>query len=130
MIAIREAWQAGQFQKSHWLNNIISGTIVGVVALPLGMAFAIASGLKPEQGIYTAIIAGLFVSIFGGSRLQIAGPTGAFIVILSSIVAQHGIVGLQIATVLAGLILIMLGLMTFLISILLQHCWPALVYWF
>jgi SulP family sulfate permease len=113
MIAIREAWQAGQFQKSHWLNNIISGTIVGIVALPLGMAFAIASGLKPEQGIYTAIIAGFLVSVIGGSRLQIAGPTGAFIVILSSIVAQHGVVGLQIATVLAGLILILFGLMKF-----------------
>lgn len=113
MLAFKDAWQQGLFQKNFWLNNIIAGAIVGVVALPLGMAFAIASGLKPEQGIYTAIIAGLIVSIFGGSRLQIAGPTGAFIVILSGIVAQHGVIGLQIATVLAGLILIILGLMKF-----------------
>src|SRR3546814_2599730 len=63
--------------------------IVGVVALPLAMAFAIASGVKPEQGLYTAIVAGLMVSIFGGSRVQIAGPTGAFIVILAGVVAQY-----------------------------------------
>ncbi|WP_438883944.1 SulP family inorganic anion transporter, partial [Bacillus cereus group sp. BC317] len=81
-----------------------------VVALPLAMAFAIASGVKPEQGIYTAIIAGLIVSLFGGSRVQIAGPTGAFIVILASIVAQYGITGLQIATMMAGVILLVLGL--------------------
>ncbi|MBY0403381.1 MAG: sodium-independent anion transporter, partial [Cyanobacteria bacterium] len=113
MIAIKEAWEAGLFKKGFWLNNIISGAIVGIVALPLGMAFAIASGLKPEQGLYTAIISCFIVTIFGGSRLQISGPTGAFIVILSGIVAQHGVLGLQIATVIAGLILIVLGLMKF-----------------
>ena len=90
MISLQEARQQGLFQKKFWLQNVIAGAIVGVVALPLGMAFAIASGLKPEQGIYTAIIAGLIVSVFGGSRFQIAGPTGAFIVILSGIVAHHG----------------------------------------
>src|ERR1700675_4169839 len=104
MIAIREAWKAGLLKPEHWLRNIVSGLIVGVVALPLAMAFAIASGVKPEQGIYTAIIAALFVGIFGGSRVQIAGPTGAFIVILAHITAQHGVLGLQIATLLAGLI--------------------------
>jgi SulP family sulfate permease len=83
--------------------------VVGVVALPLAMAFAIASGAKPEQGLYTAIVAGLAVSIFGGSRLQIAGPTGAFIVILSGITTQHGIDGLQIATLIAGVMLVCLG---------------------
>ena len=88
MIAIRDAFKAGLFSHENWLRNIVAGTIVGVVALPLAMAFAIASGVKPEQGIYTAIIAGLAVSIFGGSRLQIAGPTGAFIVILSGITAE------------------------------------------
>jgi len=113
MIAVQQAWQQGLFKKGFWLNNIISGTVVGVVALPLGMAFAIASGLKPEQGIYTSIMAGFIVSLFGGSRLQIAGPTGAFIVILSGIVAQYGVLGLQIATLLAGIILIVLGLMKF-----------------
>lgn len=104
-----ESYQAGLFQKKNWLPNIISGMIVGVVALPLAMAFAIASGAKPEQGLYTAIIAGLLVSLFGGSRLQIAGPTGAFIVVLSGITAQYGIDGLQVATILAGLLLFFMG---------------------
>ena len=110
MFALQEAYHAGLLNKKHWLRNIISGIIVGVVALPLAMAFAIASGVKPEQGIYTGIIAGLMVAIFGGSRLQIAGPTGAFIVVLYSITAEYGIDGLQIATLMAGLILLALGL--------------------
>lgn len=109
MLAILEANKAGLLQPKHWLNNIIAGVIVGVVALPLAMAFAIASGAKPEQGLYTAIVAGLFVSIFGGSRLQIAGPTGAFIVILSGITAKYGIEGLQIASMMAGGMLLLLG---------------------
>ena len=113
MIALLEAKAAGLFGRSHWLPNIVSGVIVGVVALPLAMAFAIASGAKPEQGLYTAIIAGLMVSMFGGSRLQIAGPTGAFIVILASITAEHGIEGLQIATLMAGVFLLLLGLARF-----------------
>src|SRR5262252_336566 len=95
--------------RRHWLPNIVSGVIVGVVALPLAMAFAIASGAKPEQGLYTAIVAGFLVSICGGSRVQIAGPTGAFIVVLAAVTAKHGIDGLQIATFLAGLMLIALG---------------------
>lgn len=110
MFALLEAYRAGLLGRSHWLPNLVSGVIVGVVALPLAMAFAIASGVKPEQGLYTAIVAGLIVSVFGGSRLQIAGPTGAFIVILADIVAKHGVDGLQIATLMAGLILLLLGL--------------------
>ncbi|WP_075187732.1 SulP family inorganic anion transporter [Teredinibacter haidensis] len=110
MIAIKEAFSAGMLGRHHWFNNIIAGVIVGVVALPLAMAFAIASGAKPEQGIYSAIIAGFFVATFGGSRLQIAGPTGAFIVVLSGITAQYGIEGLQIATLMAGMMLLALGL--------------------
>ena len=110
MPAILEAYRAGFLGRQHWLPNIISGMIVGVVALPLAMAFAIASGAKPEQGIYTAIVAGALVSILGGSRLQIAGPTGAFIVILSGITAEYGIAGLQTATLMAGVILLLLGL--------------------
>jgi SulP family sulfate permease len=110
MIALLEARSAGILGRAHWLRNIIAGVVVGVVALPLAMAFAIASGAKPEQGLYTAIVAGVVVSVFGGSRLQIAGPTGAFVVILSSITAQYGIDGLQIATLLAGAILLLLGL--------------------
>src|SRR5258706_10931097 len=109
MIAYLEASRAGLLRREHWLPNIGSGVIVGVVALPLAMAFAIASGAKPQQGLYTAIVAGLVVSIFGGSRVQIAGPTGAFIVILAGVTAKHGIDGLQIATFMAGLVLLALG---------------------
>ncbi len=110
MPAFLEAYRAGLFTRNTWLPNIISGVIVGVVALPLAMAFAIASGAKPENGIYTAIIAGLLVSTLGGSRLQIAGPTGAFIVILSGITAKHGFSGLQIATLMAGIMLLIFGI--------------------
>ena len=109
MIALLEAHRAGLLRREHWLPNIVAGVIVGVVALPLAMAFAIASGAKPEQGLYTAIVAGLIVSAFGGSRLQIAGPTGAFIVILAGVTAKHGIDGLQIATLMAGVMLLLLG---------------------
>jgi len=110
MIALLEAHRAGLLRREHWARNIVSGAVVGVVALPLAMAFAIASGAKPEQGLYTAIVAGLLVSIFGGTRLQIAGPTGAFIVILAGITAEYGIDGLQIATLLAGVILLLFGI--------------------
>ncbi len=110
MIALLEAHRAGLLRRDHWLRNVVAGAVVGVVALPLAMAFAIASGAKPEQGIYTAIVAGLLVSAFGGSRVQIAGPTGAFIIILAGITAEHGIDGLQIATLLAGVMLLLLGI--------------------
>ena len=110
MIALLDAYRAGLLRRRHWYANVVAGVIVGVVALPLAMAFAIASGVKPEQGLYTAIIAGLAVSVFGGSRVQIAGPTGAFIVILSGIVAEHGVQGLQIATLMAGVILLLFGI--------------------
>src|SRR5262245_57426955 len=113
MIALLEAYRAGLLKSKNWLPNIVSGVIVGVVALPLAMAFAIASGAKPEQGIYTAIVAGFLVSVFGGSRLQIAGPTGAFIVLLAGITAKYGIEGLQIATLMAGVILLLLGIARF-----------------
>ena len=110
MIAFLEAKRAGLLGKQQWASDIVAGVIVGVVALPLAMAFAIASGAKPEQGIYSAIVAGFVVSCLGGSRLQIAGPTGAFIVILAGITAKHGIDGLQIATLMAGLMLLFLGI--------------------
>lgn len=110
MIAIVEAYRAGLLKPKNWFTNLIAGLIVGVVALPLAMAFAIASGVAPEQGLYTAIISGFIVGIFGGSRLQIAGPTGAFIVILAGITAQYGIEGLQVATLLAGFILLFMGM--------------------
>src|SRR3546814_10545842 len=102
MIAVVEAARAGLFRQRQWLPNLVAGLIVGIVALPLAMAFAIASGARPEQGIYTSIVAGIAVSLFGGSRIQIAGPTGAFIVILAGITAKHGIDGLMLATLLAG----------------------------
>ena len=109
MVALLEARAAGLLARRHWAPNILSGVVVGVVALPLAMAFAIASGAKPEQGLYTAIVAGFLVSALGGSRVQIAGPTGAFIVILAGVTAKHGIDGLQIATMMAGVMLLLLG---------------------
>ena len=111
MIAVVDAWRAGYFQRAHIASNILAGVIVGVVSLPLAMAFAIASGVKPEQGLYTAIVAGLIVTLFGGSRVQVAGPTGAFIVVLSGIVATHGLAGLQLATLMAGGLLILMGVL-------------------
>ena len=110
MFAIQKAYLDGSLSKDKWSNNIIAGLVVGVVALPLAMAFAIASGVTPQAGIYTAIIAGIFVSLFGGSPVQIAGPTGAFIVLLSSIVVNYGFEGLQIATMMAGIMLILMSI--------------------
>ncbi|MEI6113070.1 MAG: SulP family inorganic anion transporter [Burkholderiales bacterium] len=109
MIALIEWYRAGLYTRQSWLPNLVAGVIVGIVALPLSMAFAIASGARPEQGLYTAIIGGGLVTLFGGSRLQIAGPTGAFIAILAGITAKYGISGLQVATFMAGLILLLMG---------------------
>ncbi|MEK3899448.1 SulP family inorganic anion transporter [Paenibacillus sp. FSL R7-0179] len=92
-------------------KDIISGTIVGVIAIPLGMAFAIASGVKPEYGIYTTIVAGILISLFGGSRFQIGGPTGAFIPILFAIAMQYGYENLLIAGMMAGVILVLMGVL-------------------
>lgn len=113
MIALLEAQRAGLFSRQHLARDLLAGVVVGIVALPLAMAFAIASGAKPEHGLYTAIIAGMLVSAFGGCRLQIAGPTGAFIVILSGITAQYGLSGLQIATLMAGVMLVLMGVARF-----------------
>jgi sulfate permease, SulP family len=109
LIAILESYRAGLLSRANVGRNVVAGVVVGVVALPLAMAFAIASGARPEQGLYTAIVAGLCTTLFGGSRLQISGPTGAFIAVLAVITAQHGIAGLQIATLMAGLILVGMG---------------------
>lgn len=98
------------FIKSDLKKDLMAGVTVGVVAIPLGMAFAIASGVKPEYGLYTTIVAGLIVALFGGSRFQIAGPTGAFIPILLAIVLQYGYEDLLIAGFLAGIMLILMGL--------------------
>jgi SulP family sulfate permease len=109
MIALLEAKAAGLWSRRHIANNLLAGIVVGIVALPLAMAFAIASGARPEQGLYTAIVAAILTSLFGGTRMQIAGPTGAFVAVLSIITAQHGIAGLQIATLMAGFILVGFG---------------------
>lgn len=97
------------YDRSKFTADLMSGLIVGIVALPLAIAFGIASGVTPEKGIITAIIAGLAVSLFGGSRVQIGGPTGAFIVIIYGIIQQYGETGLLVATVMAGIFLILLG---------------------
>jgi SulP family sulfate permease len=97
------------YSREQFLADLGAGVIVGIVALPLAIAFAIASGVKPEQGLYTAVIAGLVVSVLGGSRVQIAGPTGAFIVIVFGIVQKHGVDGLAVATVIAGVLLMAMG---------------------
>lgn len=95
---------------SLFKHDLIAGITVGIVAVPLALAFAIASGVEPAQGFYTAIIAGFLISLFGGSRYQIGGPTGAFVVIVYGIIATHGYDGLVIATIIAGILLIILGL--------------------
>jgi sulfate permease, SulP family len=101
------------YSRQTFVADLISGVLVGIVALPLAIAFAIASGVKPEQGLYTAVIAGFVVSVFGGSCVQIAGPTGAFIVIVYGIVQTHGYDGLVVATLIAGMLLIAMGLARF-----------------
>ncbi|MEJ2414514.1 MAG: SulP family inorganic anion transporter [Sulfurimonas sp.] len=91
--------------KQQIIADMMAGVIVGIVALPLAIAFAVASGVSPERGIITAVIAGFIISFLGGSRVQIGGPTGAFIIILYAILEQYGIDGLLISTILAGIIL-------------------------
>lgn len=98
------------YSRKDFFADLLSGVIVGIVALPLAIAFAIASGVKPEQGIYTAVIAGLLVSLFSGSRVQIGGPTGAFIIVVFGIVQEFGYQGLVVATMMAGVLLIIMGI--------------------
>lgn len=101
---LREGYSRRQFT-----SDLLAGLIVGIVALPLAIAFAIASGVKPEQGLYTAVVAGFVISALSGSRVQIGGPTGAFVVLIFGIVARHGYDGLALATIMAGVMLILLG---------------------
>ncbi|GEP89663.1 sulfate permease, SulP family [Chitinophaga terrae (ex Kim and Jung 2007)] len=98
------------YTRIQFVRDLLAGLIVGIVALPLAIAFAIASGVSPEKGLYTAVIAGFIISAFGGSKVQIGGPTGAFIIIVYGIVQQHGVSGLIIATFMAGVILIIMGI--------------------
>jgi SulP family sulfate permease len=98
------------YTKNDLLRDGLAGVVVGIVALPLAIAFAIASGVRPEQGLYTAIVAGFLISVFSGSRVQIGGPTGAFVVLVFSIVHEFGYDGLVVATLLAGGLLVALGI--------------------
>ena len=103
----------GAYSFSLVLKDLFAGITVSIVSVPLALAFAIASGARPEQGLYTAIIAGLIVALFGGSRYQVAGPTGAFVLLIFSTIEKFGFEGLIIATLLAGVILIVMGLFRF-----------------
>ena len=97
------------YSKETFMADLMAGIIVGIVALPLAIAFGIASGVSPEKGIITAIIAGFIISLMGGSKVQIGGPTGAFIVIIYGIIQQYGEAGLIVATLMAGVLLVLLG---------------------
>ena len=99
------------YDKKTFMADLMAGIIVGIVALPLAIAFGIASGVSPEKGIITAIVAGFMISAFGGSKVQIGGPTGAFIIIVYGIIQQYGMQGLTIATLMAGVFLILLGVL-------------------
>lgn len=101
------------YRKDQFIKDVISGIIVAIIALPLSIALALASGVGPEQGLYTAIIAGFIISFLGGSTVQIAGPTAAFATIVASIVARHGMDGLVLATIMAGIILMIMGFLHF-----------------
>lgn len=101
------------YDRGQFTSDAIAGVVVGVVALPLAIAFAIASGVTPDRGLWTAIVAGFVISAFGGSRVQIGGPTGAFVVIVYGIVQQHGLDGLTVATLMAGVILVVMGIAGF-----------------
>ena len=104
-------WLAlAHYDRRQAAGDLVAGVTVGLVALPLAMAFAISSGLPPQAGIYTAIVAGFLISALGGSRTQIGGPTGAFVVVVAGIVAEHGVDGLFMCTVMAGVLLVVLGL--------------------
>lgn len=103
-------FKKGRYDKTRFVSDLIAGIIVGIIALPLAIAFGIASGVSPQQGLITAIVAGFLISFLGGTRFLIGGPTGAFIVIVAGIIAQYGMQGLLIATMMAGVILIVMGL--------------------
>ena len=101
------------FSKEQFFKDLIAGIIVAIIALPLSIALGISSGVSPEKGLITAIIAGFIISLLGGSRVQIGGPTGAFVVIVFGIIQNHGVDGLIIATFMAGIILVLFGLLRF-----------------
>ena len=104
LTVFREGYGAGELKA-----DLVAGLTVAIIALPLAMALGIASGASPREGLVTAIVAGFLISALGGSRVQIGGPTGAFVVIVAGVIAAHGISGLILATIIAGLILIVAG---------------------
>ncbi|MGA8272573.1 MAG: SulP family inorganic anion transporter, partial [Candidatus Sulfotelmatobacter sp.] len=97
------------YKLNTFTHDLVAGVTVGLVALPLAMAFAIASGLTPQAGIYCAVVTGFLISLLGGSKTQIGGPTGAFVVVVAGIVAVHGVDGLFMCTMMAGVLLVILG---------------------
>ncbi|MDO4772213.1 MAG: SulP family inorganic anion transporter [Bacillota bacterium] len=101
------------YSKEAFLNDLVAGFIVSIIALPLSIALAIASGFSPEKGLHTAIIAGFIISFFGGSKVQIGGPTGAFMVMVYGIVLQYGMEGMITATFMAGVMIMLMGLFGF-----------------
>src|SRR6266403_606165 len=98
------------YDRRKFLSDLVAGITVGLVALPLAMAFAIASGVSPQAGIYCAIVTGFLISALGGSKTQIGGPTGAFVVVISGIIAKYGLDGLFTCTLMAGVLLIIMGI--------------------
>src|SRR5215470_16732703 len=98
------------YRRSDFTHDLIAGVTVGLVALPLAMAFAISSGMPPQAGIATAVVAGFLISALGGSRVQIGGPTGAFVVVVSGIIAKYGVDGLFMCTMMAGVLLVVMGI--------------------
>ena len=100
-----------KYSKKQFVNDLVAGLIVAIIALPLSIALAIASGVSPEKGLYTAIIAGFVIAVLGGSRVNISGPTAAFATIVAGIVAEQGVSGLAIATIMAGIILVLMGVL-------------------
>jgi sulfate permease, SulP family len=98
------------YSKEYFFNDLFAGVSVGIIALPLALAFAIASGVSPERGLFTAIIAGFLISLLGGSRVQIGGPTGAFVIIIYAVIQKHGYDGLALATLIAAFMMVLMGL--------------------
>lgn len=101
------------YSRKYFLDDLLAGMSVGVIALPLAIAFAIGSGVSPERGLFTAIVAGFLISLLGGSRVQIGGPTGAFVIVVYTIIQKHGYDGLAVATIIAGILMILMGIARF-----------------
>lgn len=101
------------YSRKYFLDDLLAGISVGVIALPLAIAFAIGSGVSPERGLFTAIVAGFLISLLGGSRVQIGGPTGAFVIVVYTIIQKHGYDGLAVATIIAGILMILMGIARF-----------------